>query len=194
MAPQGTTRQNMLVSAVDLLRERGAAGVTVDAILTRSGAPRGSVYYHFPGGRGQIMTESLELAGTTITSVITKAADKGPSAALRVFADFWTASLRASDYALGCPVVAAAVGGSPDDQALVPTAAAIFQTWHEALVRALEDKGVGRPRANRLARTTVAAIEGAVVLCRAQRSTAPLDEVIEELDGLLLAAVGDQGR
>jgi TetR/AcrR family transcriptional regulator, lmrAB and yxaGH operons repressor len=38
----------MLVSAAAVLRERGAAGVTIDAVLTRSGAPRGSVYYHFP--------------------------------------------------------------------------------------------------------------------------------------------------
>ena len=49
----------MLVSAAEVMRERGAAGVTIDEVLARSGAPRGSVYYHFPDGRNQILTEAL---------------------------------------------------------------------------------------------------------------------------------------
>ena len=53
----------MLVSAVEVLRERGAAGVTIDEVLARSGAPRGSVYHHFPGGRSQILREALNFAG-----------------------------------------------------------------------------------------------------------------------------------
>ena len=40
----------MLTSALALLRERGANGVTLDAVLAHSGAPRGSIYHHFPGG------------------------------------------------------------------------------------------------------------------------------------------------
>ena len=55
--------QKMLVSAAEVMRERGAAGVTIDAVLARSGAPRGSVYYHFPDGRNQILTEALRYSG-----------------------------------------------------------------------------------------------------------------------------------
>jgi AcrR family transcriptional regulator len=60
---RGGTRNNMLVSAAEVMRERGAAGVTIDEVLARSGAPRGSVYYHFPEGRNQILTEALRYAG-----------------------------------------------------------------------------------------------------------------------------------
>ena len=42
---RGDTRTKMLVSAAQVMRERGAAGVTIDEVLARSGAPRGSVYY-----------------------------------------------------------------------------------------------------------------------------------------------------
>jgi TetR/AcrR family transcriptional repressor of lmrAB and yxaGH operons len=52
---RGDTRTKMLISAAEVMRERGAAGVTIDEVLTRSGAPRGSVYYHFPDGRNQIL-------------------------------------------------------------------------------------------------------------------------------------------
>ena len=67
----------MLISAAEVLRERGAAGVTIDEVLARSGAPRGSVYYHFPGGRNQILTEALQFAGEAITGLIDEAAQKG---------------------------------------------------------------------------------------------------------------------
>ncbi len=67
----------MLISAAEVLRERGAAGVTIDEVLARSGAPRGSVYYHFPEGRNQILAEALQYAGEALTEVIDEAAANG---------------------------------------------------------------------------------------------------------------------
>ena len=67
----------MLISAAEVMRERGAAGVTIDEVLTRSGAPRGSVYYHFPDGRNQILAEALRYAGDAITADIDDAAGRG---------------------------------------------------------------------------------------------------------------------
>ena len=74
---RGDTRTKMLISAAEVMRERGAAGVTIDEVLTRSGAPRGSVYYHFPDGRNQILTEALRYSGDSITAVIDDAAGRG---------------------------------------------------------------------------------------------------------------------
>ncbi|MEZ0362753.1 TetR/AcrR family transcriptional regulator [Mycobacterium sp. pUA109] len=184
-----TTRQKMLVSAVELLRERGAAAVTVDAVLARSQAPRGSVYHHFPGGRGEIMSDALALAGDAISSLIEQASTEGASAGLRRFGDFWSAILHDSDFGSGCPVMSVAVGGSPDDQQLHAAATDIFQRWQHALERGIRADGVEAARAHRLATIVLAALEGAVVLCRAQRSTQPLDEVLAELDVLLTSAV-----
>ena len=79
----------MLVSAAEVLRERGAAGVTIDEVLTRSGAPRGSVYHHFPKGRNQILTEALRYAGEAITTVIDDAAENGAIFLVCQFVEFW---------------------------------------------------------------------------------------------------------
>ena len=78
----------MLISAAEVLRERGAAGVTIDEVLTRSGAPRGSVYHHFPEGRNQILTEALQFAGEAITEVIDEAAPNGGMYLVRKFVVF----------------------------------------------------------------------------------------------------------
>ncbi|MFD6450141.1 MULTISPECIES: TetR/AcrR family transcriptional regulator [unclassified Nocardia] len=189
MGARTDTRQKMLYSAVELLRERGSAGVTIDAVLARSEAPRGSVYHHFRGGRAQIMTESLALAGDAIGTIIDKAVEQGSVAALRRFGQFWNTLLAQSDFEAGCPVVSVAVGSSPDDRHLQPAVAGIIQRWQAALVTALEADGVESERAVRLATMAIAAIEGAVILCRVNRSTTALDDVIEELEGLLTSVV-----
>jgi TetR/AcrR family transcriptional repressor of lmrAB and yxaGH operons len=182
------TREKMLVSSVELLRERGVGGVTVDAVLSRSQSPRGSVYHHFPGGRNEIISEALALAGDTISGIIERTAAQGSLAALRRFGKFWKKNLLDSDFNAGCPVVSVAVGGSSDDQHLQPAVADIFQRWHQALVEAIIADGVDAQRAHRLATMAVAAIEGAVILCRVQRSTAPLDDVIAEFGSLVASA------
>jgi TetR/AcrR family transcriptional regulator, lmrAB and yxaGH operons repressor len=187
MGARSTTRQKMLLSSVELLRERGAGGVTVDAVLSRSQSPRGSVYHHFPGGRAEIISEALALAGDTTSAIIERATAEGSLGALRRFGKFWNKLLVNFDFNAGCPVVSVAVGGSADDQQLQPAVAQIFQRWHQALAEAIIADGVDEPRAHRLATMAVAAIEGAIILCRIQRSTTPLDDVIAEF-GLLLAA------
>ncbi len=188
MGARSDTRQKMLVSSVELLRERGAGAVTVDAVLARSKSPRGSVYHHFPGGRGEMLADALALAGDTISGIIERATALGSVEALRRFGRFWNKLLLDSDFSAGCPVVSVAVGGSRDDQHLQPTVAAIFQRWQQALAAAIVAEGVDAQRANRLATTAVAAIEGAIILCRVRRSTTPLDDVIAELASLIESA------
>ena len=105
----------MLISAAEVMRERGAAGVTIDEVLARSGAPRGSVYYHFPGGRNQILIEALQYAGDAIAGVIDDAAQRGGMRLVREFVEFWEQLLAESDFTAGCPVVAAAIGSADDE-------------------------------------------------------------------------------
>ena len=102
-AKRGSTRRNMLISAAEVMRERGAAGVTIDEVLARSGAPRGSVYYHFPEGRNQILAEALRWAGDTIAESIDAAAERGALPLVRGFIQFWERTLQESDFGAGCP-------------------------------------------------------------------------------------------
>ena len=177
----------MLRSAAELLRERGAAGVTIDAVLARSGSPRGSVYHHFPEGRSQILREALQFAGDEITAAIDQAAGGNGSALLHQFAGMWRDALTSSDYTAGSPVLAAAVGSGLDEQQLTQVAAEIFLRWRDASIEAFVREGFGRAEASALAHTTISALEGAVVLCRSTRSLQPLDDVERQMDFLIKA-------
>jgi AcrR family transcriptional regulator len=176
----------MVLTALQLLRERGADGVTLDALLSRSGAPRGSIYHHFPGGRSQILEEAVQLGGDAITDLIRRTSAEGPVALLRRFSAFWRRMLLDSDFAAGCPVVSVAVS-APADSTLADQARQIFHTWRRALTDCLEAQGLAGPVARRLANTFIAAVEGAVTMCRAQASMQPLEDVTAELEVLLTA-------
>jgi AcrR family transcriptional regulator len=180
---RGTTRARMLLSAAEVMRERGAAGVTIDEVLTRSGAPRGSVYYHFPEGRNQILTEALRFAGDAITATID--GSKGGIPLVRNFVEFWERTLADSDFNAGCPVVAAAIGSADDEPALTLVAGEIFDSWRAALSRAFVADGFQEADARSLAVTCIAALEGAVVLCRSTRSADPLRDVAQQLEFLV---------
>jgi len=184
---RGATRARMVRSAALVLRERGAAGVTIDEVLARSGAPRGSVYHHFPDGRSQLLLEALQYAGDAITELIDEAAPRGGSALVRGFVDFWENALTASDFTAGCPVVAAAVGSAEEAPALIPVAGRIFDRWCQALAAAFRTEGFDDADAAALAQTCVAALEGAVVLCRSSHTAAPLRDVARQLEFLIKA-------
>ena len=177
----------MLSSAVEVLRERGPAGLTIDAVLERSGAPRGSVYHHFPGGRGQILREALQFAGDEITAQIDEAADVSASALLHQIVVLWSTVLLDSDYTAGSPVLAAALGWGEDDRELTEVAAEIFRRWRDAARNAYIRQGMGSAEATALAHTTIAALEGAVVLSRSMRSLEPLNDVAREMEFLIKA-------
>lgn len=182
-----STRDKMLVSAVRVMRERGAAGVTIDSVLARSGAPRGSVYHHFPDGRNQILIEALRYGGDSITATIDEAVDRGAKALLREFIEFWEHLLTECDFAAGCPVVAAAISSADEELELSTEAGLILGRWCTALGRAFVTDGFDDADAASLAVMSISALEGAIVLCRSTRSVVPLRQVGDQLEFLIKA-------
>lgn len=179
------TRERMLNSAATLMRERGASGTSVDDILNHSGAPRGSIYHHFPGGRTQIIEEAVDLAGASIGTIIADSADATPVQMLDAFLAAWRANLAASDFRAGCPVLAVAIESGQDTAQLTDAAARAFASWREALAQLLRRNQISAAHARRLATLIVASVEGAVALCRVEHDLQPLDDVGRELRALL---------
>ncbi|HUR76032.1 MAG TPA: TetR/AcrR family transcriptional regulator [Sporichthya sp.] len=185
MTPRGETRQRMLDAALDVMRERGAAGVTVDEVLTRSGAPRGSVYHHFPTGRAQLLQETLTYAGESFAGMLERAARNGPDALLTRLVAFWTRVLEDSDFRAGCPIVPTAGDAGPENAELARRAALILTGWRRTTAAAFEAEGRSASDAEALATTMLSSISGAVAMCRAMRSLDPLFQVAEQVRALM---------
>jgi TetR/AcrR family transcriptional repressor of lmrAB and yxaGH operons len=180
-------RRKMIDSAVTLLAVRGLEGTAFSGVLERSGAPRGSIYHHFPNGKDQLVMAAMELAGERALGVLDQLHGSPPKAVTEAFLDLWRAVLVRSNLRAGCAVLAVTVAtDSPD---LLDRAASIFRAWRGRITELFVAGGMPDDAAARLAATLVAASEGAVVVSRAERSLEPFDLVAAEL----VAATPDIG-
>lgn len=180
-----TARERLIQSAIELLRRNGVAGTGLAELLEHSGTARRSVYVNFPGGKSELMAEATREAGRLIDPTLAgMASGNGGRASLAAFAESWKETLRSSEYMAGCPVVAAALGRS-ESPAAADAAGEVFSEWQTVLARRLHAEGAEADAAESLATTVVAAVEGAVILCLATRSTEPLERSVRMLDQLI---------
>jgi AcrR family transcriptional regulator len=168
----------MIQSALLLIGEQGVEATSFSQVIAHSGAPRGSIYHHFPGGKAQLVEEATRAGGDFIAATLRQAPD--PRTAVERVVEFWRAFLGGSAFAAGCPVVAATIEGDRTPAAR-DVAAETFASWIDLHAQVLRRAGVDDDRARRLGTLFVASIEGAVILARAQRSLEPLDSVLDEL-------------
>jgi len=174
-----TVRERMIGSAIVLLAQHGYQGTSFSTVLDRSQTPRGSIYHHFPGGKDQLIAAAIERAGDHAVAVLD--AMEGGSALDVVdgFVAIWRSVLERSGFTAGCSVLAVTV--SADSTELLTSAGKVFSTWAGRIATLLHSAGVDETRAHSFATVLIAATEGAVVLCRAERSLDPLAKVHEEL-------------
>jgi AcrR family transcriptional regulator len=173
----------MLDSAIVLFRQRGVADTSMRDIVEHSGAPRGSIYHHFPGGKDQLAAEATERAGAFIAGLLEELSRDDAATAVDRFVDYWISALTRAGFRDGCPAAAAAL---TDETPSARRAAGVaFSRWEGLLADGLVARGRSRDDADALATLAVAAIEGALILARAQESEAPLRRVGTQLRALL---------
>jgi TetR/AcrR family transcriptional regulator, lmrAB and yxaGH operons repressor len=186
--PRATTAKTDAIEAAARLFDRsGYHGAGLAEILEASGAPRGSFYFHFPGGKEELGVAAIRHAGGQVTAMLHAAAAKDPDpvAILGRVSRALAKWLEASGYTQGCAVSNVALETANGLPALREACDQQYDDWVKALRASIIQAGCASKDATALARTTVAGIEGALLLCRAKRSTAPLRDVTAVLSDLL---------
>lgn len=178
-------RTKMVAGAAQLIGERGVGATSVRELAKFTGAPLGSTYHYFPGGKDQLVDEAVGWVSGRVEKVLARASEGGALDALDAFIANWREFLIASDYEASCPILAVAT----EDTATAGPATAVFKRWQGLLVTVLTSDGVPAERAERLAWLIVGSFEGAVVMARSQRSPVPLEAVAAELRVLISDAI-----
>ena len=162
------TRERILVATAELFRRRGYAATGLKTVVARAGAPFGSLYHHFPGGKQQLAEEVIRTAGAFFQALVTAVYDEQATTEEAVRAVFTgaAATLEATDYQDACPIAAIALEVASTDDVLRRATADVFEQWTAALTERLGDRD--------RALAVLCALEGAFVLCRARRSTEPM--------------------
>jgi TetR/AcrR family transcriptional regulator, lmrAB and yxaGH operons repressor len=179
------SRASMIRSAAALFGSRGLNATSFSDVLADSGAPRGSIYHHFPGGKQQLAEDAIGWTSEQVLAHLRACPSSTASGVLAWFIDLWRQSVQASGGTSGCPVagIAIDVGATADD--LIGAARAAFSDWAALLASQLQAAGVPAHRAGPVATASLAAMEGALILCRAERSSQPLETIAQELMNLL---------
>jgi TetR/AcrR family transcriptional regulator, lmrAB and yxaGH operons repressor len=172
-------RERMVASAVELLARRGLQATSFSEVLERSGAPRGSVYHHFPAGKDQMIGLALDAAGARAIDLLDRKAGEPADEIAAWFLHIWREVLVRSKFEAGCAVLAVAVAAESPE--LLDRTATVFRTWRHHLAEMLQQGGLRHEDAASFAATLVASSEGAVVLARAEQSMEPFDLVAGQL-------------
>ena len=182
-------RDRIVYETAQQLRRAGVTATGLRQVVAEAGAPRGSLQHYFPGGKDQLVTEALQWSGSWAADRVGRhlagMRRPSPSRLFTAMVDDWDDDLRGRDFERGCPVAGAVVDCADTNPEVRQAASAALETWRRPITDALVTMGRTRRRAETLSTLMLCALEGAIVLARAQRDTAPLRLVARELAPVL---------
>lgn len=165
----------MLSAAVELFSARGYEGVGVAELLEKSGAPRGSLYFHFPGGKQQIGSEVVARVGAEVAARFRGLHDSGVDLNTFIEQVFKTTAKESKmrAYAASCPMAAIATGFGNADEKLAMAVRGAFDSWEAEIRTAALARGMTEANAAIFASGMLTAMEGAFIISKAQASSTP---------------------
>ena len=182
----------MIAAARRLFREHGYQGTALSDVVTESAAPRGSVYFHFPGGKEELATEVALVYTADAIAHINRAAGATSTAAqlIEAFLGRFRDELVSSNYREGCAVAPIVIELTPASAPLSDVTRRCFQDVIATLAARLTEKHIPHAHATQLATNAVTSMEGAFITSRALRSPEPFNTAIADLTARAEAAAG----
>ena len=180
------TKQFILETAAPIFNQKGISGASIDDVLDAAKVTKGCLYGHFESKEDlslQVIDFLLENNNKKILTTISK----GKTAKAKVFAflDFYKDPLN-THVAGGCPLFNVAVESDDNFPEIKKRVATALRQGQELFTRILQ-KGIDNGEfSNQLdaaayAFKAMAAVEGALVLCRAMSTAKPMHGLIKSL-------------
>jgi AcrR family transcriptional regulator len=160
----------------ELMRRQGYAATGINQLVEVSGAPTGSIYHHFKGGKPAVAAAALRQTGAVYIELLPLLLDPYDDLATGVEAAFAQAAedMETTGWANLCPV--GTVTGEIADTVpeLREVAAEVIAHWVDEGTRYFVGRGLSDTDARSAIYALVSALEGAFILARGQRSREPL--------------------
>ena len=185
------TRERFLTATAKLLQERGYRGASLNDILAESGAPRGSLYYHFPGGKEELAQEATRREVRMISDYLATAFREcaGSVEAVRAYVEGAREHARSGGFLLGCPVASLVLDSPEASSSIRDLCEEALDEWHALILDGLTAGGIPAERAGTLATLILTSGEGALIVARSRRDSKPLDAVADELAAAVSTAL-----
>jgi TetR/AcrR family transcriptional repressor of lmrAB and yxaGH operons len=178
-------RSDILPLLAEVFRAHGYEGATLTLIGEATGLGKGSLYHFFPGGKQQMAAEVLaEIDGWFETKVFAPLREsKEPKLAILAMIDNVDVYFRSGRRI--CLVGVIALGSSRD--IFVDQVKGYFVDWKQALAGTLRRSGLNANVAKLRAEEALVAIQGALILARAENDAGVFRRAIADLRTRLLA-------
>ena len=185
MGRKAQHRSALLRAAQELLRQRGFRAMAVADVLALSGAPRGSLYHHFPEGKVALAAAAVEASGAAVRRHLLRLAARHPTpkAFFLAYGEALGDWMAGSNFRDGCPLATVMLEAASELPALQAAGQAAFRSWRAVFAALFIEAGDAPAAAESRALRSLALVEGALLLARVQQSP--------DLLRTLVAACGD---
>jgi TetR/AcrR family transcriptional repressor of lmrAB and yxaGH operons len=176
-------RDKVIETAERLFRGQGYAATGLTQILTESGAPKGSFYHYFPGGKEELAAEVLTRYAARVNQGIGTLGAmfvSNPNGFVGALFKAAGKEMEANQW-IGCAAQALVQELPPQSQKLRRQVQGVYKTWTESVARAVRSSCESDRAAEDLATLVVAALTGARTLARATQSQAPFLTAAEQI-------------
>ncbi len=186
-----STRDQIIATTCDLLESQGYHATGLNQIVKESGSPKGSLYYHFPGGKEELALAAVTHVGNMVLQRIREnlALIENPAEAITAFIKNVAFHVEMSDFRAGGPITTIAMETASTSPTLRGECQRIYSGWQAVFADKLNAAGLPQARAERMAVMIIAALEGGVILCRTGQSRAPLEQVADEIGEMVKHAM-----
>ena len=170
------TDQRIVRAMAELLRVQGYAATGLQQLARAAGAPIGSIYHHFRGGKREVAATALRQAGAAYIQLLPMLLDQHADLPTAIDAAFAAAAddIANTGWANMCPVGTVAGEIADTEPDLRQVAAEVIASWVDEGSRYLASRGLSQTDARAAMYALLTALEGGFLLARAQHAVEPL--------------------
>jgi TetR/AcrR family transcriptional repressor of lmrAB and yxaGH operons len=183
MVRRTDTRRRMLDAAAELFRTQGYHATGLNQLLSSGSVPKGSLYFHFPGGKEQLAAEAIRMSSARLCHVLRALVTQAPDAAsgIEAVVNALAQQLLHSDFQHGCPLATVALDVGSESELIRQSCADGYISWHDMLAEHFVTQGLPPAKAVNLTTIVLASIEGSLLLAKTRRDITPLRAIAEHL-------------
>lgn len=177
------TKERLIKTMSHLLRTQGFHATGITQVINDSGIPKGSLYYHFPKGKVELASGSIEQSAEKLYQLLSQMmnAAQSPIDAVRTFCDFYINEMDKGNFTRGCPIATITLEAAATNDPIQLSCKDAFQKLGSIFEHHLLENGLYPQKSKEMAIVALASIEGALILCKAQRSTEAMTVVRDNL-------------
>lgn len=185
--PKRSKRDQILMTAWRLFESQGYHATGINQIINESGVPKGSFYHYFPEGKEGLAVEAIEAISDGMSGKVRSVCAGPDDCIMSITGMIRSIAQRLADteYQEGGPLTTVALETATANERLNEACQRAYNKVHQEFVTQLVRGGFTEESARELSTTTMASLEGGILLSRTFHSTEPMEQIARQIESLM---------